>query len=113
EGNDTASDVSSPGGVGVSLKTGGGKGNDAADDVLVLGTIENLTGSGFADLLIGDDKEMFFSGCRATTHWRARMATTPWMVAMPTTRWGARSAPTHSRVGQATTSSIISSPTAP
>ncbi|MFG6487753.1 PA14 domain-containing protein [Roseateles sp. BYS78W] len=51
-GNDTASYASSTAGVTVSLGTGQGSGGDATGDRLQ--DIENLTGSGFNDVLIGD-----------------------------------------------------------
>ncbi|MEO6279813.1 PA14 domain-containing protein [Roseateles sp.] len=51
-GNDTASYAASAAGVNVSLGTGQGSGGDATGDRLQ--DIENLTGSGLNDLLIGD-----------------------------------------------------------
>ena len=51
-GDDTASYVTSAAGVSVSLTTGTGSGSDAAGDTLV--SIENLTGSDLADILVGN-----------------------------------------------------------
>ncbi len=51
-GTDTADYSASASGVTVSLATGLGSGGDAAGDTLT--AIENLTGSGFNDLLTGD-----------------------------------------------------------
>src|SRR3990172_2591724 len=53
DGDDTASYEESPFGVTVSLVTGTGSGGDAAGDTL--SSIENLKGSGEADMLIGND----------------------------------------------------------
>jgi Ca2+-binding RTX toxin-like protein len=53
EGNDTAAYNDSAAGVTVSLATGLGSGGDAEGDELW--SIENLTGSGYADDLDGDD----------------------------------------------------------
>lgn len=51
-GNDTASYATSTGGVTIELNTQQARDNDAQGDNLI--SIENLTGSGFADTLIGD-----------------------------------------------------------
>ncbi|WP_376958202.1 cadherin-like domain-containing protein [Azospirillum sp. A26] len=51
-GTDTASYATAAAGVVVDLASGSGTAGDAADDVLL--SIENLTGSGFADTLSGD-----------------------------------------------------------
>ncbi|MCA0257005.1 MAG: cadherin domain-containing protein, partial [Proteobacteria bacterium] len=51
-GNDTARYDNSTDGVTVNLVTGTGSGGDAQGDTLI--SIENIAGSGFADVLIGD-----------------------------------------------------------
>jgi len=53
DGVDTASYITSRVGVTVNLSTGVGSGGDAQGDTLI--SIENLTGSRFADTLIGND----------------------------------------------------------
>ncbi|MBI3350386.1 MAG: RTX toxin [Burkholderiales bacterium] len=59
-GNDTATYANSAAGVNVSLGTGQGSGGDATGDRLQ--DIENLTGSGFNDLLIGDASDNKLDG---------------------------------------------------
>lgn len=59
-GIDTASYVGSPAGVRVNLGTGAGRKGDAAGDTLT--GIENLTGSGVRDVLIGDGGDNLLDG---------------------------------------------------
>jgi Ca2+-binding RTX toxin-like protein len=59
-GSDTASYFGSSSGVKVSLVTGRGSGGDAAGDTLT--GIENLYGSDFADVLVGDAADNFLGG---------------------------------------------------
>ena len=59
-GNDTATYSSSGAGVTVSLATGTGSGGDAEGDTLT--GIENLIGSGFADILTGDGNANSLNG---------------------------------------------------
>ena len=59
-GTDTATYAASPAGVSVSLTTGSGSGGDAQGDTL--SNIENLTGSGFNDVLEGNGGENVLAG---------------------------------------------------
>ncbi len=59
-GNDTASYADSGSGVNINLNTGVVSGGDAAGDSLT--SIENLTGSAFADTLIGNGDVNVFTG---------------------------------------------------
>ena len=59
-GADTADYSSSPAGVNVNLQTGLGSGGDAQGDIL--GGIENIVGSAFADTLTGGGGDNTFSG---------------------------------------------------
>jgi Ca2+-binding RTX toxin-like protein len=59
-GNDTASYITSPAGVTVSLASGTGSGGDAQGDVL--DQIANLSGSAFDDTLTGDDSANILTG---------------------------------------------------
>ena len=59
-GTDTASYASSRAAVLVNLATGTGSGGDAEGDTLV--NIENVTGSAFADMLIGDNNANVLAG---------------------------------------------------
>lgn len=69
-GTDTASYVGSPGGVRVNLGTGAGKNADAAGDVLA--GIENLAGSGFRDVLIGNAGDNALDGAGGNDVLRGR-----------------------------------------
>ena len=60
DGIDQASYSGSSSGVIVSLLTGYTSGGDAAGDTLI--SIDNVTGSGFADLLIGDNNDNVLQG---------------------------------------------------
>lgn len=60
DGVDTASFEASAAGVTVNLATGEASGGDAEGDVL--SNIENITGSGFADVLTGDGAANLLSG---------------------------------------------------
>jgi Ca2+-binding RTX toxin-like protein len=60
-GEDGASYADSPSGVTVNLKTGTGSGGDAEGDTLQ--NIEDVYGSGFKDVLTGNDSDnLFFAG---------------------------------------------------
>src|SRR5262245_34826439 len=60
DGSDTATYMDSPKGVHVNLLTGEGHGGTAEGDYL--DSIENLTGSFYDDILIGDDHDNVLSG---------------------------------------------------